>query len=268
MAFKVTIGQYYNADSLLHRLDPRLKLSCIFIFMVLVFLAQSPFTIALTAAFLIACMAISKIPFKLILGSIKPIAPFMLITALLNLFFIKTGETLFQWAFITITNDGLFFALIISVRFFFLMLGGSLVALCTSPISLCDAAEDMLKPFKRFGLPAHEISMMLSIALRFIPTLAQEADRIMKAQMVRGAAFDEGNLIKRARVLIPLIVPLFASAIQHAENLAVAMDARCYEGGDNRSHYHQLMFMRRDLIALIVFAVYAGLLLSLKFMGL
>lgn len=249
MAFKVTIGQYHHADSLLHKLDPRLKLVAVFIFMILVFSAHTLYQQLLLGVSLLALSFLSKLPLRLVLGSIKPIVPFVILTMFLNLFFVKTGSPLFSFSFLRITNDSLHTALLIGLRFLYLMLAGSLTALCTSPIRLTDASEYLIKPFEKIGVPAHELAMMMSIALRFIPTLSHEAEKIMKAQMARGVSFDEGGLIKRARSFIPIIVPLFASSLRHAENLALAMDARCYEGSEGRTHYHPLQFCKRDIYA-------------------
>lgn len=256
MAFKVTIGQYYNADSVIHKLDARVKINLTFFFMIVVFFANNPVTNLLLAAFLLAVIGLSRIPVKTVIRSIKPIVPFLVLTALLNLFFIRTGEPVFSAGFITITNEAVRSAVLLSARFFFLLVGGTLMSLTTSPIELTDAVERLLAPLERIGVPSHEIAMMLSIALRFIPTLATEAERIIKAQQSRGASFDEGSLFKRIRLFVPIVVPLFASSIRHAENLAMAMEARCYEGGEGRTHYHVLKVGTNDFVAIGVFVVF------------
>lgn len=256
MGFKVTIGQYHHADSVLHKLDPRFKLIAVFAFIVLVFIAQNTWQQVALGLVLLTLSSISKLPLRLVLGSLKPILPFIVLTMILNLFFIKTGEPLYTLGFLTITDESFYMALLVGLRFIYLMLAGSLIALCTSPIRLTDASEYLIKPFEKIGVPAHELAMMMSIALRFIPTLASEAEKIMKAQMARGVCFDEGGLIKRAQSFIPIVVPLFASSLRHAENLALAMDARCYEGSEGRTHYHPLKLAQRDAYASVVALIF------------
>lgn len=266
MSFKVTIGQYINGDSFIHQLDPRLKITLTFFFMILVFFASNLATNLAVAFLLLAVILISKIPVSTVLRAIKPIVPFLILTAIVNLFFIKTGDTIFSLGFLRITTDGLHSTILLTARFFFLMVGGTMLALTTSPIALTDGTESILSPFEKVGLPAHELAMMLSISLRFIPTLAIEAERIIKTQQSRGASFDEGNLIQRAKLFIPIVVPLFASSIRHAENLAVAMDARCYEGGEGRTHYRILKMGKKDALAFAIFVAFTAAFIVLKIM--
>lgn len=268
MAFKVTIGQYINVDSVVHRMDPRVKIVLSILFMILVFVADSLVLNLLLAVSLIGIILISRVSVSTVLRAIRPIIFFMLFTALLNLFFVKGGNTLIAAGPLSITEDGLFSSIHLTARFFFLMVAGTMLALTTSPIALTDGIESLASPLDRFGLPTHEIAMMLSIALRFIPTLATEAERIIKAQQARGVSFDEGSLIKRARLFVPIVVPLFASSIRHAENLAVAMDARCYQGKEGRTHYRVLELGVYDYGAIVCFAALVIICATLRFLAL
>lgn len=254
MLADVTIGQYFPGDSLLHRMDPRVKLVLTLAFIILVFVPKSWAGLLLAVAFLIAAVVLSRLPLRLVLKSMKPIAPIVVLTSLINMFYIP-GDEIFSLGFLHVTRQGVFTAVFIAVRLLCLIAGSSLLTYTTSPTTLTDALERLLHPLTYLRLNVHELAMMMTIALRFIPTLMEEADRIMKAQSARGASFDEGGLIKRAKSVIPLLVPLFVSAFRRAEELAMAMEVRCYHGGEGRTRLHVLRFTRRDAIGLAAFAL-------------
>ncbi len=266
MMQNMTLGQYYPVDSWVHRLDPRTKILLTIAMIVAVFMVHSLVGYGLILVFMYFVSKLAKVPFKMLLRGVKPLRFILVLTFLLNLFF-SNGETpLLDWKFIHITREGLSQAVHYSLRLVFLVLGTSLMTLTTSPIALSDGIELLLSPLKKIHFPAHELAMMMSIALRFIPTLMEEADKIMKAQMARGADFETGNLIARAKAMIPLLVPLFVSAFRRAGELAMAMEARCYHGGEHRTRLRVLKITRNDgyafaavagLIALIVLEGYA-----------
>ena len=267
MLSNITLGQYYPVDSFVHRLDPRTKILLTIGLIVAVFMVHSLVGYAVILAFLYLVSRLSKVPFKMLLKGVKALRIILVLTFILNLFFSAGGNVLFQWSFITITQDGLSRAMHYSLRLVFLVIGTSLLTLTTSPIALSDGIELLLSPLKRIHFPAHELAMMMSIALRFIPTLLEEADKIMKAQMARGADFESGNLIARAKAMVPLLVPLFVSAFRRAGDLAMAMEARCYHGGENRTRLRVLKITRNDFLAgagvvgLILLIVMEGLIL-------
>ena len=247
----ITIGQHFPGNSLVHRFDPRLKLVLTILYIVLLFAASNPLGLALSLIFLAVMYAVAKIPFKLILKSLKPIFPIIVFTAVLNLFFVSgEGDPVFKLGFLTVYAEGIRYAVLMAVRVMALIAGTSLLTYTTSPIVLTDAIEQLLKPLGRLHFPVHELAMMMSIALRFIPTLIEETDKIMSAQKARGADFDTGNLFQKARALVPLLVPLFISAFRRADELAIAMECRCYHGGEGRTRLRQLIFVRRDYLAL------------------
>lgn len=241
----ITLGQYFPGDTIIHRLDPRTKILAMLFYIVITFCVQSFAGYAALAVFVIVCVWISKIPPFTVVKGLKPIMVFIIITGLFNLF-LTGGETLWQFGFLRITKEGVRFAVFMVLRLTFLILGTSLLTLTTSPISLTDGMERLLRPFKRIGVPAHELSMMMSIAMRFIPTLMEETDKIMKAQAARGADFESGSLLKRAKAMIPILVPLFISAFRRADELATAMECRCYHGGENRTRLYDLKYQKRD----------------------
>ncbi len=252
----ITMGQYYPGDSFVHRLDPRMKIVLTVMMIVAVFMVHSLVGYALVLAFVYWITKLATIPFKLLMKGIKPLRFILILTFLLNLLF-SNGETVWwHWSFITITKEGLTQAIHYSLRLMFLVVGTSLLTLTTSPVSLADGLELLLSPLKKVHFPAHELAMMMTIALRFIPTLLEEADKIMKAQMARGADFESGNLFARAKAMVPLLVPLFVSAFRRAGDLAMAMEARCYHGGENRTRLRVLKITRNDWLA---FAVMWGL---------
>ena len=255
MMKNITMGQYYPVDSFVHRLDPRMKIILTILMIVAVFMVHSLVGYAIVLGFVYLTARMANVPFKLLIKGLKPLRLILILTFVLNLFF-NSGETvLFHWSFITLTAEGLSTAVHYTLRLGFLVLGTSLLTLTTSPVTLADGIELLLSPFKRFHFPAHELAMMMTIALRFIPTLLEEADKIMKAQMARGADFESGNLMARAKAMIPLLVPLFVSAFRRAGDLAMAMEARCYHGGENRTRLRVLRITRNDWIALAAVGV-------------
>lgn len=251
----ITLGQYYDADSILHRLDPRVKLVGTIVFIVSLFVVQNVWGYLLATLFLISMICLSKVPFKFMVKGMKAIVIVLMITVLFNLF-LTPGEALVSWWKITITKDGLKTASMMAVRLTFLIIGSSIMTLTTTPNNLTDGLEKLMGPFKKLHLPVHELAMMMSIALRFIPILIEETNVIMKAQMARGADFESGNVFKRAKALVPLLVPLFVSAFRRANDLAMAMEARCYRGGDGRTKMNPLKYKKADIIAYIILLLF------------
>lgn len=245
----IVVGQYYPVNSLVHSLDPRAKIVISMIFMVVLFVGNNFYSFAVAGTFAVLAVTLSKIPWKVLIRGLRPIVFIMLFTTALHLF-LTPGPAIFQIGPLKASWPGLIQGLFIGIRLIILIVFTSLLTLTTSPIELTDGLEDILKPFSRIGVPAHEIAMMMTIALRFIPTLLEEADRIMKAQMSRGADFESGNMILRAKSLVPLLVPLFVSAFRRADELAMAMEARCYRGGEGRTRMRQLRLSGGDYLAL------------------
>lgn len=243
----ITLGQYYQTDSVLHRLDPRVKLIGTFAFIVGLFLAGNVAGYAVAAIFLVSMIKLSHVPVKFMLKGMKAIAFLIVITVVFNTF-MTPGEVLIQVWKLKVTKEGLIMAVKLAVRLSFLIVGSSIMTLTTTPNQLTDAIESVMGPLKRLHVPVHEVAMMMSIALRFIPILMEETDKIMKAQEARGASFDSGNLIDKTKALIPLLVPLFISAFRRANDLAMAMEARCYRGGDSRTKMKPLIYRRRDVL--------------------
>ncbi len=248
----ITIGQYFPGNSVIHRLDPRMKLILTVLYIVMLFLSASPFAFLISAGLLLVCYKVSKIPVKMILKSLKPLLPILIFTAVLNVFFISNGKVLFEFAFIKITAGGLYTAFSMAFRIVLLIASSSLLTYTTSPITLTDAIERLLKPLKYLKFPVHELAMMMSIALRFIPTLIEETEKIMSAQKARGADLETGSVLKRAKALVPILIPLFISAFRRAEDLALAMECRCYHGGEGRTRMRQLHLRFADFTALFV----------------
>ena len=243
----ITLGQYYQTDSVLHRLDPRVKLIGTFAFIVGLFLAGNVAGYAVAAIFLVSMIKLSHVPVKFMLKGMKAIAFLIVITVVFNTF-MTPGEVLVQVWKLKVTKEGLIMAAKLALRLSFLIIGSSIMTLTTTPNQLTDAIESVMGPLKRLHVPVHEVAMMMSIALRFIPILMEETDKIMKAQEARGASFDSGNLLDKTKALIPLLVPLFISAFRRANDLAMAMEARCYRGGDSRSKMKPLIYRRRDVM--------------------
>ncbi len=248
----ITLGQYFPVDSVLHRMDPRFKIVETMLLIILLFAGNSFGVLAVGIVFVLLAQMLSNIPMKMIWKSVRPILPILAFTAVLNLLFIDDGETLAQWGILKITEGGITTSLFMMIRIVLLIIGSSLLTYTTSPILLTDAIESLLSPLKRVKFPVHEMAMMMSIALRFIPTLLEETDKIMSAQKARGAMLDNGKLTDRAKALIPILIPLFVSAFRRAEELATAMECRCYRGGDGRTRLRTLKAAPRDYIALAV----------------
>ena len=255
----IALGQYIPGDSLVHRLDPRVKIVLIFLFIVFLFVAQNFVSLLLLVVSVLACILLSGVPLRQYLKSVKAILFIVLFTSVLNLFY-GGGETLLKIGFMEIKSGGVSNAVFITVRIVSLILLSAVLTFTTSPTSLTDAIERLMKPLKVFHVKVHEIAMMMTIALRFVPTLLEETDKIMKAQMARGADFESGNVIQRIRNMLPILVPLFVSAIRRANELALAMDARCYHGGKGRTKMHPLQYKKRDLAAYGVCVCYVVLL--------
>lgn len=255
MLTDITIGQYFPGDSLLHRMDPRVKLVLTLAYIVAVFVPQNWIGLAVAAAFLVMSVTLSRLPVRLVLKSIKPILILIVFTSLLNIFYIREGRILWEWWIFHITTQGVVTAVFIAVRIVCLIAGSSLLTYTTSPTALTDALERLLGPLKVLHVPVHELAMMMTIALRFIPTLIEETDKIMSAQKARGADMESGGLIQRVKALIPILVPLFVSSFRRAYDLAMAMECRCYQGGDGRTRMKQLHMAARDGICLAVTAL-------------
>ncbi len=262
----ITIGQYFPGKSPIHRMDSRMKIVLTLVFIVMLFVADSMWGLLVGIGFTAFTYAVSKIPAKMILKSLKPIVPIIIFTAILNLFFIRTGNVLLHAGFVKITDNGVNTAVFMIVRIICLIVGTSLLTYTTSPIDLTDAIERLLSPLKKIKVPVHELAMMMTIALRFIPTLIEETDKIMSAQKARGADMETGSLVQRAKALIPVLIPLFVSSFRRAEELALAMECRCYHGGEGRTRMKQLKTSAVDYLALAVTAAFfAGVIVINKF---
>ena len=259
----ITIGQYYPGDSVIHRLDPRVKLMGALTFIISVFLFDSIPGFILVTLFMVACIRLSKVPFKFMVKGLKAIVVILIMTGIFNLF-LTPGEPLWQFGFLKITERGLLNTGYMLVRLSYLIIGTSMMTLTTTPTRLTDGMETGLRFLKVVKVPVHEISMMMSIALRFIPILIEETDKIMKAQMARGADFETGNFIQRIKNMIPLLVPLFVSAWRRAMDLAMAMEARCYNGGEGRTCMKPLKYEKRDRIAYTALILYLAAMMALK----
>lgn len=251
----MTLGQYYQTDSVIHRLDPRVKIGGTLLYIISVFIYQSIWGYLLAALFLGIVIKLSKVPFRFMVRGMRTIMFILLLTVVFNLF-LTPGEIVFTVWKLKITKEGIISAVFMALRLSFLIIGSSVMTLTTTPNNLTDGMEKMLRPLKVIKVPVHEVAMMMSIALRFIPILVEETDKIMKAQIARGADFESGNIFKRAKALVPILVPLFISAFRRANDLAMAMEARCYRGGDGRTKMKPLIYKKRDYIAYLVILVY------------
>lgn len=251
----ITLGQYYQTESVIHRLDPRVKLLGTILFFVSLFLYNNPVGYAISLLFLAIVIIISNVPFKYMIKGMKSIMFIMLITVVINLF-ATMGEPLVTFWKFTITKEGIIQSVYLALRLSMLIIGSSIMTLTTTPTNLTDGLERGLSFLKIFRVPVHEVAMMMSIALRFIPILLEETDKIMKAQLARGADFESGNIFKRIKAYVPILVPLFVSAFRRANDLAMAMEARCYRGGDKRTKMKPLKYARRDAVAYIILLVY------------
>ncbi|MGI6205179.1 MAG: energy-coupling factor transporter transmembrane component T family protein [Anaerovoracaceae bacterium] len=253
----ITLGQYYPHESVIHRLDPRVKIAATFLYLIMIFVVRDFVGYAFITCVLAAVTAVSHVPVRFMARGMKPIMFILVFTFIINLFVYK-GTVLVQLGPVTITDNGLRQAVFIAVRLILLIFGTSLLTYTTKPMQLTDGFESMMRPLAKVGVPAHEIAMMMSIALRFIPVLLEETDKIMKAQQARGADFESGNLMKRAKSLIPLFIPLFVNAFRMAIDLAMAMEARCYHGGNGRTRLHPMKFHRRDAVAVVLIVLFAA----------
>ena len=263
MIQNITLGQYFPGNSFLHRLDPRMKLLLTLALIIIVFFVKGIAGYVLLYGLIIGCAALSHISPKFLIKGMKPILFIIVLTFVLNALFSSGSTVWWSWGILSITKEGVLNAVFMALRLVFLMVCTQLMTLTTSPIALTEGLEVLLKPLQKIGFPAHELAMMMSIALRFIPTLMEETDKIMKAQAARGADFESGNLLKRARAMVPLLVPLFVSAFRRADELALAMEARCYHGGDNRTRMKQLHMTKLDLYAALTITA-AAVLIALE----
>ncbi len=258
----ITLGQFYPANSIIHKLDSRVKILLTFVVIIALFMIKSLMAYIFTALFIFAVIVISRVPFGFVFKGVKPLFFILAFTALLNVF-MTDGKVLFSIGYLKVTYEGVFYASAMVARLVMLILVTSILTLTTSPIMLTNGIEKLLEPFKRIKVPVHELAMMMTIALRFIPTLLEETDKIIKAQSSRGADFSSGNIIRKAKAMIPILIPLFISAFRRADDLAVAMECRCYHGGDGRTNFRVLKTEKRDYIAtasVLVFAFIAVLL--------
>lgn len=254
----ITIGQYYPAKSVVHRLDPRVKLVSTLLYLISLFLFRSISGYLVATIFLVTVIRISRVPFSFIVRGLKPVVMLLMITVLFNLFLTRSGDVLFHAWIFTITEGGLVTAVYMAVRLIYLIIGSSLMTFTTTPNELTDGIEALLHPLNKVRVPVHEVAMMMSIALRFIPILLEETDKIMKAQIARGADFESGNIVQRAKSMIPILVPLFVSAFRRANDLAMAMEARCYHGGAGRTKMKPLHYKSRDYTAYIIVITYVA----------
>ena len=264
----ITLGQYFPGNTVAHKLDPRTKILLVVLYIVALFCAKSLLTYGLMALCLAVCVRISKVGVKQLVRGLKPVLVIIIFTGILNLFFTPGDWYIFEWGFLHVSDTGLRSAVFMVLRIMLLIMGTFLMSYTTSPISLTDGLERLLNGLKKLHVPVHELAMMMSIALRFIPTLIEETDKIMSAQKARGADFESGNLIQKAKALIPILVPLFISAFRRADELATAMECRCYHGGEGRTKLHVLKYQRRDYIALTAGVLVVAAVLVLRHFGL
>lgn len=263
----ITLGQYYPEQSVIHRLDARTKILGTLLYIIEIFLVNSFAGFGLVILALGVLIGISRVPVRFIFKGLKAVVFIILLTFVLNLFMFD-GTVLWHWKFLTITYEGLYRSCFMALRLILLIIGTSMLTLTTKPMELTDGLEKLLKPFNRFGLPSHEIALMMSIALRFIPTLLEETDKIMKAQQARGADFESGNLIQRVKNMIPILIPLFVGSFRIAQDLALAMEARCYHGGVGRTRMKEIVFSRRDGVAGVLLAVFLGIVIASRWIPL
>ena len=248
----ITLGQYFPGNSFIHKLDPRTKLLATLIYIIAIFFAATPLAYGILTAFAAVVILISRVPWMLVFKSLKPIWIIVILTMLIHMFTAPGEHIVFTWKFLSVTAEGIDMGVKLAVRLIPLLLFSSVLTFTTSPIVLTDGIENLLRPFKKLGVPAHELAMMMSIALRFIPTLIEETDKIMNAQKARGAQLDNGKMTERIKALVPVLVPLFISAFRRADELALAMECRCYRGGDGRTRLKVLRCEKQDYIDLAV----------------
>lgn len=261
---KLILGRYIPGNSIIHRLDPRSKLLAMIIYIVTIFWANNILTNILMFVFTMLIVLLSQVKLSFFLNGIKPMIGIILFTTIFQMLFTHGGQTLFKWGIIEISSYGISQAALIFMRFVLIIFFSTLLTLTTTPLSLADAVESLLKPFARFRVPAHEIGLMLSLSLRFVPTLMDDTTRIMNAQRARGVDFGEGNLVQKVKSIIPILIPLFASSFKRADALAIAMEARGYQGGDGRSKYRLLEWKMKDSLVLLVMIIIGALLFFLK----
>ena len=255
MLKNITLGQYFPGDTILHRLDPRMKIICTILYITAVFMANSLFSMAVVALFFLCLVQLSAVKMRLLVRGLRPLMIIFSLTAILNLFF-TPGEVLVSFWRLSITREGIFRGIIFLSRISLMVMGTFLLTYTTSPMAFTDGLEKLLAPLKKIRVPVHELAMIMSMALRFVPTLLEETDKIIKAQKARGADFESGGLFRRARALIPIFVPLFISAFRRADELAIAMESRCYHGGEGRTRMRQLRYVQRDALAFLICAVF------------
>lgn len=260
----ITVGQYYPVNSFIHKLDAKTKLIGTFIFMISLFIVNKFFVYSLVLLFLLSVIKLSNIPFSFIMKGLKPLKFIIIFTFIINMFFLP-GEEIWSFGFLSITKEGLNQAIFMAIRLVLLIVGTSMLTLTTSPMELTDGIEGLLNPLRKVGFPVHELAMMMTIALRFIPTLLEETDKIMKAQMSRGADFESKNLVNRVKNLVPLLIPLFINAFRRADELSMAMEARCYRGGINRTKMKQSIITKNDYISLSILVIYFIVILVFRF---
>ena len=263
----ITLGQYFPGDTVAHRLDPRTKILLVVLYITALFCAKGVVTYAIMAAVLAVCVRISKVGLRALVRGLKPVLFIIIFTGILNLFFTPGDRYLVEWGFLRISDTGLRNAVFMVIRIMLLIMGTFLLTYTTSPIRLTDALEQLMGGLKRFHVPVHELAMMMSIALRFIPTLIEETDKIMSAQKARGADFESGSLVQKAKALVPILVPLFISAFRRADELATAMECRCYHGGEGRTKLQVLRYEGRDYAALALGAAVCALVIVLRQFG-
>ena len=263
MIREITLGQYYKGNSFLHRLDPRTKVAGTVLYIISFFIGKSIAAYLLAGVFLAVMVKISTVPFSYMVRGLKAVFTILIFSVVLNMFFIP-GEVIVDFGFCDISREGLQTAVFMAIRLVFLILGSSLMTLTTTPNQLTDGMEKLLKPLKKLKIPVHEISMMMAIALRFIPILTEELYNIMKAQMARGAEFDQGNLIQKVKSVVPILVPLFVSAVRRANDLAMAMESRCYHGGEGRTKMKPLIYEQRDYIAYAIVGIYLAVMIGMR----
>lgn len=264
MMEKMIFGRYVPGDSLLHRMDPRSKLITVFLFVIVVFIANNAVTYGVLAAYTFIMVGLSKVPLRFLYGGLKPVFLLVIFTFLLHIFMTKEGDIIFELGWLKIYEEGLRQGIFISLRFLLLILITSLLTLTTTPIEITDGLETLLNPLKKFKFPVHELALMMSISLRFIPTLMQETDKIMKAQTARGVEYNSGPIKERIKAIVPLLIPLFISSFKRAEELAIAMEARGYKGGEGRTKYRQLTWSVTDTMLILFLAAVTFLLIILR----
>lgn len=260
----ITIGQYFTGNSVLHKIDPRTKIILTIVYIIILFIVNNPFAYLINGIFILSLYIICKIPFKMIFSNMKPILPVLFFTFLINLFFVKTGDIIFRFWIFSITTGAINLALIMIVRIVLLIAGSSLLTYTTLPIDLTDGIEILLSPLKKIHFPVHELAMMMTIAMRFVPTLIDETTKIMAAQKSRGVDMENGSIIKRVKSIIPILIPLFVSAFRRANELSIAMESRCYRGGDGRTRYRALKYSYLDFLSIIFMILFFTVLICLN----